>query len=172
MVYANDLKWFHELFTSIDTCQPQLTQNATYTRVRQNFRFFTYNTNVIVNTKETLKKYLQFLETSDYENLISLFSNEAIVHSPLYGKIAAVQFYKDLFRDTSESKLTLLNIFTSENEDTAAVHFRYDWTLSDGSAASFEVVDVCNFSSDGKIEGLKIIYDSAKTRAAFEKQSS
>ena len=103
-----------------------------------------------MNHKETLKKYLQFLEAADYENLLSLFSENAIVHSPLYGKVAAVQFYKDLFKDTSESKLTLLNLFTGEDENTAAVHFQFDWNLSDGTAAPFEVVDVCKFSTDGK----------------------
>ena len=125
-----------------------------------------------MNHSETLKKYLQFLEAGDYENLISLFSQDAVVHSPLYGQVAAVKFYKDLFEDTSESKLTLINIFAGEKENTAAVHFQFDWTLSDGTAAPFEVVDVCKFSSDGKIEELKIIYDSAKTRPAFEKLSS
>lgn len=121
---------------------------------------------------ETLKKYLQFLEAGDYENLIGLFTKDAVVHSPLYGKVAAVDFYKKLFEDTSESKLTLLNILTGEKQNTAAVHFQFDWILKDGSAAPFEVVDVCKFSSEGKIEELKIIYDSAKTRPAFEKLSS
>jgi len=119
--------------------------------------------------KESLKKYLQFLEAADYDNLISLFSKDAIVHSPLYGKVPAAKFYKDLLKDTAESKLTLINLFTGENPNTAAVHFQFDWTLSDGTAAPFEVVDVCTFSPDGKIQELKIIYDSAKTRPAFEK---
>ena len=121
---------------------------------------------------ETLKKYLQFLEAGDYENLISLFANDAVVYSPLYGKMPADKFYKTVFKDTAESKLTLLNIFSSEEHDTAAIHFQYDWILKDGTQAPFEVVDVCRFSSDGKIEELKIIYDSAKTRPAFEKLSS
>ena|SRR3989338_3564541 len=125
-----------------------------------------------MNHKETLKKYLQFLEAADYKNLLSLFSEKAIVYSPLYGKVAAIKFYKDLFKDTSESKLTLLNFFTSEDKNTTAVHFQFDWTLSNGTAAPFEVIDVCKFSPDGKIEELKIIYDSAKTRSAFEKISS
>ena len=125
-----------------------------------------------MDNKESLKKYLQFLEAADYENLISLFSKEAVVHSPLYGKVAATKFYKDLFGDTAESRLTLINIFTGEEPNTAAVHFQFDWTLSDGTPAPFEVVDVCRFSNEGKIEELKIIYDSAKTRPAFENLSS
>lgn len=121
-----------------------------------------------MNHTETLKQYLQHLEAADYDSLISLFTQNAIVHSPLYGKMSASQFYKDLFEDTAESKLTLLNIFTGEKENTAAVHFLFDWTLSNGTPAPFEVVDVCKFSTDGKIQELKIIYDSMKTRAAFD----
>ena len=122
-----------------------------------------------MNKKETLRKYLQFLGAADYDHLISLFSEEAVVHSPLYGKVTAAKFYKDLFKDTAESKLTLINLFTGEEENTGAIHFQFDWTLSDGTKAPFEVVDVCKFSPDGKIEELKIIYDSARTRPAFEK---
>ena len=125
-----------------------------------------------MNHTESMKKYLQYLEAADYENLILLFSEDAIVHSPLYGKVAATKFYKDLFEDTSESKLTLLNILHGEEDSVAAVHFQFDWTLSDGTAAPFEVVDVIKFSKDGKIDELKIIYDSAKTKPAFDKLSS
>lgn len=125
-----------------------------------------------MNHTQSIKKYLQCLESLDYENLISLFSKEAVVHSPLYGTVAAAKFYKDLFKDTAESKITPLNIFTGENEDVAAVHFQFDWTLSDGTPAPFEVVDVLKFSTDGKITDLKIIYDSAKTKPAFEKLNS
>lgn len=121
---------------------------------------------------QTLKNYLKYLEAADYDNLISLFAENAVVHSPLYGQMPAKQFYKDLFEDTAESHLTLLNIFQGENENTAAVHFQFDWILSDGTKAPFEVVDICKFSHDGKIEELKIIYDSAKTRSAFDGLSS
>jgi len=127
---------------------------------------------LVMNHSETLKKYLQFLGAADYENLMLLFAKDAIVYSPLYGEVAAVQFYMDLFEDTLESKLTLINIFSGENGNTAAVQFHFDWILSNGTKASFEVIDICKFSSDGKIVELKIIYDSAKTRPVFEKLSS
>lgn len=115
-----------------------------------------------------IHRYLHCLETAGYETLMSLFSSDARVDSPLYGKVAAAKFYKDLFKDTSESKITLLNVFKSEDGRGAAAHFKYDWTLADGTSAPFEVVDVFKFSEDGKIIELKIIYDTAKTRPAFE----
>lgn len=119
--------------------------------------------------KETIKKYLDALERADYENLISLFAPNAIVHSPLYGETEAEKFYKDLFKDTNKSVITLKDIFTSEDNSKGAVNFLYDWTLSDGSPSSFDCVDIFKFNSDGKIQELTIIYDTSQTRPKFDK---
>lgn len=70
--------------------------------------------------------------------------------------------------NNAESIRQYLNIFTSEDKRTGAAHFQFDWTLADGTPAPFEVVDIFKFSENGKITELKIIYDSAKTRPAFE----
>ena len=118
---------------------------------------------------ETIKKYLSALEKSDYENLISLFASNAIVHSPLYGKIEAKKFYEDLFKDTNKSVITLKDIFMSEDNSKRAVNFLYDWTLSDGSPVSFDCVDIFKFNSDRKIQELTIIYDTLQTRPKFDK---
>lgn len=96
----------------------------------------------------------------------------AIIHSPLYGELKASKFYKDLFADTSESKITLLNIFKGKDNFTGAGHFRYDWKMADGTPVSFECVDVFKFSEDNLINKLIIIYDTAGIRPAFEKMKS
>lgn len=119
--------------------------------------------------KETVKKYLSALEKSDYENLISLFAPNAIVHSPLYGEVEANKFYTDLFKDTNKSVISLKDIFMSEDGSKGAVNFLYDWTLSDGSPVSFDCVDIFKFNSDGKIQELTIIYDTSQTRPKFDK---
>ena len=115
-----------------------------------------------------IKLYLKALEKGSYENIIELFTKNAIIISPLYGKIGASKFYKKLFMDTAKSKITLLNIFISQN-NIGAGHFRYDWVLKDGTPTSFECVDIFEFSNDNKIRRLTIIYDSCKIRQAFEK---
>ncbi|PIR44510.1 MAG: hypothetical protein COV10_04665 [Candidatus Vogelbacteria bacterium CG10_big_fil_rev_8_21_14_0_10_51_16] len=118
--------------------------------------------------KQIIKKYLSCLEKSDYENLIDLFIFDAVVNSPLYGKVEAEKFYKDLFSDTNKSTITLKDIFTNEEKTKAAVNFLYDWTLSDGSPVSFDCVDIFKLNPDGKIEELTIIYDTSKTRPKFD----
>lgn len=123
-----------------------------------------------MHIEKIIKTYLKALEMDNYQKVIKLFSADATIHSPLYGKIKAEIFYKDLFNDTSKSTITLLNIFQSQNNPlVAAGHFHYDWTLKDGTPTSFECVDIFRFNEAGKIAELTIIYDSAKTRTAFEK---
>ena len=118
--------------------------------------------------EKIIKEYLNGLEVGSYNKMIKLFSVNAVINSPLYGKIKAKDFYRELFKDTSKSKITLLNIFKSENSLIVAGHFNYDWILKDGTPTSFECVDVFRFDKDGKIAELTIIYDTAKIRTSFE----
>jgi len=119
--------------------------------------------------EKTLKLYLQALEKGSYGDIIKLLTEDAMVNSPLYGKIKASEFYKELFKDTAKSKITLLNLFTSKNNrNVGAAHFLYEWVLKDGTPTSFECVDVFKFSDDGKIKHLTIIYDTYKTHQRFE----
>jgi len=116
--------------------------------------------------KKTLKLYLQALEKGSYEDITKLFAEDAMVNSPLYGKIKASEFYKELFKDTKKSKITLLDLFTDRN--AGAAHFLYEWILKDETPTSFECVDIFHFFDDGKIKQLTIIYDTYKTRRSFE----
>jgi hypothetical protein len=100
-----------------------------------------------------------------------MFAPEAMVHSPLYGKIEATKFYRELFSDTQGSKITLKNTFIyPEDDNTAAAHFEYSWTLKDRALVHFECVDVFEFiPQSDKIQFLTIIYDTFHTRAGFKK---
>lgn len=120
--------------------------------------------------EKIINEYFHGLEAASYEKVIRLFAKDAIVYSPLYGKIEAQKFYKDLFADTNDSKITLKNVFINpQNPNVAAAHFFYDWTLKDGSKAPFECVDVFTFDDKSDlIKTLTIIYDTAKTRKAFD----
>lgn len=118
----------------------------------------------------TIKNYLQALQQGNYEAVISLFTDEAMVISPLYGTQSAKIFYKELLADTNSSQIELLDIFTNLQKRTAAVNFVYHWTLADGMTTSFDCVDIIEFDEQDKIKVLKIIYDTAQTRSAFELQ--
>ena len=121
--------------------------------------------------KYVIEAYFRGLESKSYEDIVELFSTDAIVNSPLYGKIEASHFYKDLFLDTKNFKIVLKNIFLgAENPDSAAAHFVYTWVMKDGTLNQFECVDIFEFEPRSKkIVSLKIIYDTHQTRQNFEK---
>ena len=115
---------------------------------------------------EICKKYLDALNESDLEKVLLLFTENAMVISPLYGEIAAASFYKKLFADTRNSETKLLNIFDSSDKgNSIGLHFHYTWTLQSGSVVEFEVVDVFELSKDRNcFTKLTIIYDTYPIR--------
>jgi hypothetical protein len=115
--------------------------------------------------------YLRALATADAELAVSLFSDDGMVHSPLYGPRPAADFYPALFADTSEANLTLRAVMSGEDQSGAAtvsVWFHFDWRLPSGAAAPFDVVDVATLAPDGRIKDLHIVYDTVDVRPAFE----
>lgn len=124
--------------------------------------------NMAITQQQTIRHYLQGLETGNAAQIIKLFSEYGRVHSPLYGTQQARNFYKALFQDTLRSEIRLFHIFQEvEKPGVAGVHFQYDWLMRDGSANSFECVDIFHFTGDDKIRELRIIYDTQNTRLAF-----
>lgn len=127
-----------------------------------------------MTAKQLCIDYLQALNEGNLDDVRSLFTEGAKVVSPLYGERPAYDFYADLFGDTSRSETTLLNVFgTSETSKSAALHFRYLWTLADGKQVSFECVDVFELNNDlDRFEKLTIIYDTAPLRQDFNNLKS
>lgn len=123
--------------------------------------------------QEVIKSYFHALETGNYNEILQLFTPEAVVHSPLYGTITAIKFYKELFSDTQCSTITLKNIFmNTEDDDRAAAHFMYSWTLQDGTLMHFECVDIFEFAPQSDtIQRLTIIYDTYHTRVLVQKSA-
>jgi hypothetical protein len=115
--------------------------------------------------------YLRALSTADDGLAVSLFTDDGIVHSPLYGALPAGEFYSALFADTSQANLTLKAVMSGEDQVgrvTVSFWFHFDWRLPSGVAAPFDVVDVATLAPDGKIKDLHIIYDTVDVRPAFE----
>jgi hypothetical protein len=115
--------------------------------------------------------YLRALSTADARLAVSLFAGDGTVHSPLYGTLAAADFYPTLFADTSQANLTLRSTMSGEDhagQTTVSFWFHFDWRLSSGAAAPFDVVDIATLDPDGKIRELHIIYDTVDVRSTFE----
>jgi hypothetical protein len=120
------------------------------------------------------KQYLDALNEGNLEKVLSLFEKNAVVESPLYGKLSATTFYSDLFADTNNSKTKLIHVYESiDGPPSIALHFHYAWTLKSGKNVEFECVDVFEMTPDKKkIAKLKIIYDTSPIRVDFNESKS
>lgn len=118
----------------------------------------------MITKKETANKYIDFLEKGDMDNLLKLFSENAIVDSPVYGVLNAKEFYTKLSNDTLLSELNLKGIFEENESNNIALYFNYKWTLINNKQVDFDVVDIIEFNDSNQISSLKIIYDTLKSR--------
>ena len=125
-----------------------------------------------MSISEIIQSYFHALERGDEYATLQLFAENAIVVSPLYGRMKATDFFEQLFEDTAQSLITLIQIFKGAKTRSVAAHIRYRWTMEDEEPISFEAVDIFEFDSQRKIFKLTIIYDTAFVREAFERLKS
>lgn len=115
------------------------------------------------------KTYLSALNKSDLPKVISLFSPQGRVVSPLYGELAAEDFYRKLFEDTNESVVELKDILCNSDKHSGALYFTYHWTLATGHLVHFDVIDYIQLNEQDQIESLRIIYDTKQTRQEWDR---
>ncbi|WP_433798848.1 nuclear transport factor 2 family protein [Actinomycetospora sp. CA-084318] len=121
-----------------------------------------------------LRRYLAALDAGSVEDVLACFAPGGEVVSPLYGTLPATTFYPALFADSAPSRTVLDRVYVDPDEPReVALAFHYDWTLADGTAAPFDVVDLVTLAGDReRIERLRICYDTAPLRASWERVSS
>ena len=118
---------------------------------------------------ETVRTYLRHLHASDTQGLIATFEDDGVVHSPFLGVMKARDFFPKLAQASSQSVITLIDLFASvqPSGDTVriAAYFRYDWTLNDGRLVDFTCVDVFAFRpGSARINSMHIVYDTHPLR--------
>ena len=111
-----------------------------------------------------IEEYFQCMSDSDIEGIIAMFASDGFVISPFLGKMSASDFFMKLGNASNKSTLTIYDILISGSQNTGAGHFRYDWTLADGSELSFEGVDYFTFNDDLKFQSMRIYYDTHPLR--------
>lgn len=115
--------------------------------------------------RKIARLYIDYLADAALNKLLNLFSEEAVVTSPIYGQLNHKEFYTRLFKDTNDSTIKVNAIYEDDITGNIALHFDYEWTLKNKSKVKFEVVDIITFNSSDKITSLSIIYDTVQSRA-------
>ncbi len=126
-----------------------------------------------MRAQQLAETYLDALSRADLGAMLSLFSDGALAHSPLYGPTQATDFYRDLFDNTAEAQPTLRGVTqgaTADGTPLVSIWFRFSWRLLSGKHAVFDVVDLLELAADERIDALHIIYDTADVRSAVKQE--
>ena len=116
--------------------------------------------------KKSVAEYFDALDSGDLASMTRLFSADAMVHSPMLGRVSAVKFFPKGFAASIASNISVFDILVSTIGEARAVgYFNYEWTLQDGSVINFDCADVFNFDNEGRIREMIILYDTHPTRA-------
>jgi hypothetical protein len=108
--------------------------------------------------------YISLLEAKKTKELLSLFTPDAIIESPVYGATLASKFYDKLFEDTNSSQIVVHGIFEESATKRLVVYFNYTWVLANKELVFFDVIDVMDYNEELKISKIVIIYDAGKAR--------
>jgi hypothetical protein len=116
---------------------------------------------------DVLHTYMKALGENDYATIVSLFTPDGKVLSPFLGEMQAGPFFTRLQGASSQNVITPIDVFASARQSNrATAYFRYDWTVSDGTLISFNVMDLFEFrEGTDKISYLTLIYDTHPIRS-------
>ncbi|WP_136659326.1 nuclear transport factor 2 family protein [Nitratireductor sp. XY-223] len=115
---------------------------------------------------DVIRRYFERMTEGDIEAIIDMFAYDGYVVSPFLGTVPARPFFEKLGNASSNSVLTVYDVLIGEDGNTGAGHFRYYWTLADGSDLVFEGIDYFTFDDDLKFKSMKIYYDTHPLRMA------
>ncbi|MFM0277361.1 nuclear transport factor 2 family protein [Paraburkholderia sediminicola] len=115
---------------------------------------------------QQVRTYLKALERGDVAAICALFAPDAQIFSPFLGWMQAAPFFAKVIEASGQSTIRPIDICVSTTGARRATgYFIYDWVLKDGSAVSFECVDVFEFDANGLVERMIIVYDTYPIRS-------
>ena len=110
---------------------------------------------------QIIASYAQALRDNDYETIISLFAEDAMVFSFLAGAQPPSVFFKRLFENSSRSKVEVRKLFfEEENGNTVVADVCLDAILDKEHSVTIEAVDIFEFNPENKIKTLRLVLDT------------
>jgi len=116
---------------------------------------------------DVMRRYMKALHAADYPQIVALFAPGGRVVSPFLGEMEAAPFFARLGGASTQNVITPIDVFVSADDSRrATAFFRYDWTVTDGTLISFEVMDLFEFApGTDLVRRLSLIYDTHPIRA-------
>ena len=111
--------------------------------------------------KATMVQYLEAFTSGNLAGILSLFADDALVHSPTQEKPKAPgDFYPTLLEKSKGTIFRPKSYFAGEQPGMASVMFDYRKPMQGGGMHVFSCVDVFSFDAKGKIKELWIVFDT------------
>lgn len=109
--------------------------------------------------ERTIRRYLHAMEANDLPGVLDCFTPDALIASPVYGKVPVRRFYEKLFADTVGARVTIRSLYSSpERPDLWIAHFDYVWVRRDQADMDTELIDLFELDGSGeRIRKLRII---------------
>jgi hypothetical protein len=116
---------------------------------------------------DVMRRYMKALHVADYAQIVAMFAPGGRVISPFLGEMEAAPFFARLGGASTQNVITPIDVFVSADDTPrATAFFRYDWTVTDGTLISFEVMDLFEFApGTDLVQRLSLIYDTHPIRA-------
>jgi steroid delta-isomerase len=110
---------------------------------------------------QTMRAYVDAFNRKDLEGILALFNDNAQIHSPTQnGPQAPRVFFTGLLERSQGATFALKHVFWGTARNDGAIHFDYSKPQADGGTKTFDCVDVFEFGPNGKIDDMRIIFDT------------
>lgn len=111
-------------------------------------------------------QYRKAVRDRDFEAILSMFSSDAVIITPLKGSCDVKTYHEWLFATVKKTSVKIINVYQALNgEISIAVQAEYEWVMQDDKVIHFVGMSVFEFTPDKKkIQKMSSFYDTSLVR--------
>jgi hypothetical protein len=115
--------------------------------------------------------YYRALLQHDYHAVMKLFSKGAVIEHPIFGTMAAADFFKTLLDRAQRHEITIIDMFSAlKNPQRMATYLSAKFTTKDNSQFEEKPIHIFDFTKEGLIEKMIVIIDTYRFRDEYSRQ--
>jgi hypothetical protein len=111
-------------------------------------------------------QYRKAVRDRDFDAILSMFSSDAVIVTPLKGSCDVRTYHEWLFATVKKTSVKVINAYQALNgEISIAVQAQYEWQMQDDKIIHFVGMSVFEFTADKKkIRKMSTFYDTSVVR--------